>query len=395
MRAMVVSHSPVKSREVVSGVFGVGPHVAELVHHQDAQAVAAIQQGLAGGVVGGADGVEAGLLQAAYPELLGVGQSGGADDAVIVVDAGAPELGLHAVDAQAATGVGGDGADAEGALGPVQLGAVFGEGGHPAVEAGAVRAPEGGGVHIELAVGADLRRGQEGDLVGEGGGLLAVRADQRQTELDGVSLQAGVAEQDLRGDHGVALLQALRGETDAGGLQRDQVPLPEDYVPVNAGAGVPAGLPLAAQGQHLEGVLLAVAQAAVQLGVELGIAVAVGGDKLPIEVHHGPGHDALELRHSALLAPILRGEEGLLIGVGLHRIEAGLAGAGAGRVPVLQNHFILGQGDGPGLWGVAEERPEGVRHPGLNGPVLVPVDLFHLHLLLIRAQEHDSTSGRE
>ena len=67
------------------------PVVDVFVHYQHAQPVADLQRGLGAGVVGRAQGVVAVLLQNADPALQSVGMAGGAQQAVVVVDAGAPE----------------------------------------------------------------------------------------------------------------------------------------------------------------------------------------------------------------------------------------------------------------------------------------------------------------
>ncbi|MBQ1754921.1 MAG: hypothetical protein II002_08290, partial [Bacteroidales bacterium] len=85
---------------VVQGLVDV-PVVDVFVHDQHAQPVADLQRGLGAGVVGRAQGVVAVLLQNADPALQGVGMAGGAQQAVVVVDAGATED--HSLSVQAQT----------------------------------------------------------------------------------------------------------------------------------------------------------------------------------------------------------------------------------------------------------------------------------------------------
>nr|WP_263971996.1 hypothetical protein [Streptomyces resistomycificus] len=129
------------ARVVVTGLRD-RPHVEQLVHDEHAESVARVEQGDAHRVVRGAYGVEAGCLERPHPPFGGVGEVGGAEDAVVVVDRTAAELDGLAVDPQAADRVGGDGADTEVCGCLVDRAAVVVEAHGRLVEVGRVDAPQ-------------------------------------------------------------------------------------------------------------------------------------------------------------------------------------------------------------------------------------------------------------
>ena len=87
---------------VVVADLGAEPGVGQLVHDEHPVPVARAQQGAGCRVVGAADRVVAALLEDADAAVVRGVEGVRADDAVVVVDAGAAELDRRAVDAQAA-----------------------------------------------------------------------------------------------------------------------------------------------------------------------------------------------------------------------------------------------------------------------------------------------------
>ena len=75
---------------VVQGVLALVPHIKRLVHHQHADLVAGLEKRQGGRIVGDAQGVEARLLETGDLAPLRVGEGGGAQSAVVVVDTAAP-----------------------------------------------------------------------------------------------------------------------------------------------------------------------------------------------------------------------------------------------------------------------------------------------------------------
>ena len=86
-------------RVVVFG-FRLEPHVERLVHDQHPEPVARREHGLAHGVVGAANGVEAGRPQQFDASLFGPFDRGGTQHTVVVVHAGAAEEDRLPVDPQ-------------------------------------------------------------------------------------------------------------------------------------------------------------------------------------------------------------------------------------------------------------------------------------------------------
>ncbi len=89
----------------VVGVLGLVPHIRQLVHHQNTHVITGFQQGRPRRMVGAANGVEARLLQLFHAETLGLVEVRAADNAVVVMNAGSPELHGLAVDAKPLAGV--------------------------------------------------------------------------------------------------------------------------------------------------------------------------------------------------------------------------------------------------------------------------------------------------
>ena len=134
---------------VVVCILGLFPHVGELVHYQQAQFVAGFQEIAGRRVVGAADGIVAAFLELAHPAVFGRAVSGGSQQAVVVMDAAAPEKDRLTVDAETVLGVTRDGANAETLLVAVQEGAVLVFQLHTGgIEMGMLRVPEAGPLHL-------------------------------------------------------------------------------------------------------------------------------------------------------------------------------------------------------------------------------------------------------
>ena len=82
-------------------VLGLDPAVKEFFNHQQAQLVADVDEVLVGGVVAGADGVDAHVLHDGELAVHGVIVGGGAQSALVVVEADAVELDIFAVEMEA------------------------------------------------------------------------------------------------------------------------------------------------------------------------------------------------------------------------------------------------------------------------------------------------------
>ena len=126
-------------------LLALGPFIEGLIHDEEAEAVAEVEEFGGRGIVGAADGVDAGGAeekQAALPDLLG---NRGAQATGIFMEADALELHGDAVEGEAGVGVEGGGADAKGGDVGVEL-AVHGAGdvGDGGVDIGPFEGPERG-----------------------------------------------------------------------------------------------------------------------------------------------------------------------------------------------------------------------------------------------------------
>ena len=117
------------------------PFVEGLVHDEEAHSVAEVEKFRGGRVVGRADGVAAHgaeEFEAALPHAQG---DGGADGSGFVVEADAVDFDVFAVEEEAAVGVEGGFADAEGGVVDVGENACGADGGAKGVESGSGKAP--------------------------------------------------------------------------------------------------------------------------------------------------------------------------------------------------------------------------------------------------------------
>ncbi len=222
---------------VVLGLVDV-PVVDVLVHHQDAQAVAGVEKGARAGVMCAAQRVVALLAHEKDLALDGVGPGAGAQDAVVVVDAGA--LQDHTLAVEQKTVVAPlQGADAKGGLGLVALASIGRRQGNAAqVELRIVRRPQARAGHVKLQGCAAIRAHRH--LAGRQG-LLAIKRD----KLDhGLASTGGL---DVHGHAG----RRARADPGRKGAHAHAVALdvgtrthPQGHGPVDARSRVPTAVGL-------------------------------------------------------------------------------------------------------------------------------------------------------
>ena len=286
----------VQIRVIVFSLVNV-PAVHELIHHQHSQAVAGLQHGLGDRIVGGADCVVAVLHEDPDAALFRLGIGAGAQNAVVVVNAGAAQDDALAVDEQALSGLPFQGPDSESLFHHI-----FAECDAAGVKVGSLGAPELTVLYFEVELGN-----------GAGAGLLAlffIGAD--EALLIGAALKIRLLSlQDL--DPHLARHGCIYGHADPAGLMiqcadPDAVyrnigvsPFPEPYRPVDAGAGIPAAVGLvgiARLDQDL--VLLTVFEKCGGVYIEVGIAVRSLPCFFAVDINFRVVIDALELEDLGL-----------------------------------------------------------------------------------------------
>ena len=144
---------------------------------------------------------------------------------------------------------------------------------------------------------------------------------------------------------------------------------PEPDRAEDARAGIPAGIGLVGVAGDDQQLVLPFLQGAVQLRVEIGVAVGPGGDLLSVEPDLGVVIHALEFQDQLLPGQVLRQGKELAIFVVAALEPADVALAQAGADPGLGAHGVVRQGDGDGL-AARLQRP--------TGPAAVEIISFHL-----------------
>ena len=273
-------------------VLGIDPAVKEFLDHQQAQFVADVDEVLVGGVVAGADGVDAHVLHDGELAVHGVIVGGGAQSALVVVEADAVELDILPVEMESGA-VKAEIAEAEGGLHGIHHLSADGELGADGVQVGVVHRPElrtgyhraGRGGHRLAGIDCDGSAGciiRLNHRVGHGHlhGRIAV------VDHVGLHLYGAVSGADIRRGDIVALVVHVDGVGD------DQ-----SDVTVDAAAGVPAAggdIVHGLDGDDIVGDAVA-GEIVGDVKGKGGIAVVVFADKGPVDIDVGIGIDAVEL----------------------------------------------------------------------------------------------------
>ena len=317
---------------VVDGLLFV-PHIEGLVQQQHTQPVADLHQRQRRGIVGHPQCVEAGLLQQPDLPLLGRREGSCAQNAVVVVDAAAPELHGLAVEPEAVDGVGGNGADAEGSLRRVGDRAVGGDGGPQPVQVGIFRAPQGRVFHGQGDGQRRFLTGPDRHGVGDGGGAFDFRAD--------LGLPGPV-----RGDqvadfhHGLMLIRLHRLDEHVPRLHPDVAAGPQEHVPVQARAGIPAGGGLHIVGDDFQ--LVAAVEPGVfgQVHQKRRVAVGMLGNLIAVPDDLGIAVGAVHVQNQ--MCRLFGPQVADVVGAAAHKEAVGGAAGGLG-VPGPGNGVVIGQ----------------------------------------------------
>ena len=99
----ILAVAGVDERGVVVGCLRLPPAVEGLIDDEHADGVAGVEEGAGGGIMGGADEVEAGVLHQADLADLGGIEGHSPEDAVVVMDTGAVDEQRHIVELKAIT----------------------------------------------------------------------------------------------------------------------------------------------------------------------------------------------------------------------------------------------------------------------------------------------------
>ncbi|EGY01721.1 hypothetical protein AZA_58047 [Nitrospirillum viridazoti Y2] len=366
---------------VVLGALGLVPGVERLVDDQHAQRVGGVQRRLAGGVVGAADGVVAGGLHQRDLTRVRVGQAGGADHVIVVVDVAALQHHLSAVDAQALARVDGEGADAEAGAPLILQRAAHAHLLHQGVEIGRVGGPQRRPVHherlvqIRVAVGRHRpylpRLGHHGAV---GRHHLGLQFDRRRVHRPVHHRRPHRHLSPLRRRHRRGDGRALRVKVD--GVQDVQADRADQ-----AGAGVPARRRIGMVDPHGDDIVTG-AHLARQIEAEGGVAIAMPRHRLAIQPDVGIHVDGFEIQaddagrprrvqHQVPAVPGLppRQVTGVLPGDRL-RVE------GRRTIGTIINGSVVGNGDRPPVLVIEGHGPGARRLAAVDAPAGYQGQLF-------------------
>ena len=329
---------------------GHAPFVEGLVHDQESQLVAEVEELRGGRIVAGADGVaahRAERFQAALPDPLGHGR---AHATAVVMQADAVELHVLAVDQAALVGVETHLPDPQRRVVLVQDAVLILERGSQAVQVGRIDGPEIGignhepGLEIPLTAGRDLTRFSKLGAVDD----LPILVEEFRVHRVLAVVLAFILDLGHDCDGGGVLGDLRCGDDDAPAidmhLARDQQP----RMPVDARARVPAGVGLEgvvdADGQHVRAVELEVLG---QIVGEADVAAGPLAERVAVDPDLAVLVDAVEL-DGDLLALAGRGQAKRLA---IPADAGGQVGAlVAGRFGPREGPFdapVMGQVQGP------------------------------------------------
>ena len=281
-----------------------------LVHHQQSQPVAGIEQLWRGRVVRRAVGVAAHVLEAAHAKLLHGIRHGHADAGVILVVAGAEQLQRAAVEEEALVGVEAERANAKRRVAGVYDLVAHADLSVQRVQRGAVHVPELRARELHVLLRLEVHPLREPELEQPAGGFLPARVEHGAMDLTD-RLLVGLID-DSRADRDVrpaGTRLVVEGRSD----ERAPVPdvqrrgLRQPHVAVDARALVPPALDVGGVDAHRQHVLATVVRHIADVEVEARVAAAVVADAMPVQPHFAAAEDAVELEPQ-LAAEVFGGE---------------------------------------------------------------------------------------
>ena len=366
----------VKVQGVIQVALAALPHIRKLVHHQHAQLVADTQQSRSRRVVGHADGIEARLLEKSDLPTVGVLIGGRSQDAAVVMDAGAPELDAPAVEAQAPGGVQREGADAEAVLRRVQRLPALGEAALYAVKGRGVLRPERGLLNQDPLAQRPFFPCSEEERAFLRADLFALLIQDAAYKAQLFRAGAEVHRLGLDAEYSPVLICVFGADLNAVRLDIDHIRREQIYVPVDAAAGVPAGIGHAGVFDLHADLVVPGVQPGRQIHIEGRVAVGLAPGQLLVDIDHRAAVDALQLEDMPARKLRLLQVQELTVGIVPPAAVAGVSLVRAHRIRRAFDHGVMGQRHVPGVFRHTPYQGEGVPiRPEL--PSFIPFDLFH------------------
>ena len=295
------------------------PAVDIFVHHQHAEPVTGLQQIFGAGIVCGADRIVAGFLKNADAALFHLGIGARAQNAIVMMNAGAADDEAPAVDGNAFFACPGERADAEGFLCEV-----VSKANACSIQVRRIHIPDLCIRDFEFKIACAVGTGHSGmpvknlqiDIARDGG--LHLHADSGR--MNGQGFDAYAVDRDM-------LFRAG----------------PEPDRTENAGAGIPAGVGLICVAGNDPQLIFALAQGAVQRHIEIGIAVGALGNLLTVEIDLGVMVNAFKLQSQCLSLLLVCERKSFPVFIVAAFKPADIALAKAGADPRLCAHGVVRQ----------------------------------------------------
>lgn len=322
-----------EGKAVVVFVLPLGPAVEELIHHEEAHAVAEIEEIRSHRSVGRADGVDAEFaegLEAAFPNSQRNGDSYGT---AILMEADALELEVFPIEPETGVGLELRGADADGGADFIKHRFTGHDSGDEGMELGAFEAPELGLGDFELLGEIAVLAGGEGGDGIRGGKRFAIGTEQDGAEGDLAGFFRSIGDLGLDVHRGAGGGGFRSGDMDAPRRDMDGMRHDETDVSIDARTGIPAGGGLAG-GVRLDGeeVFSTRVELAGDVVTKAEVAAGPVAEQLPIEPDVAVFHHAVEFDPDILA--LAAGRQGDLLAIPGDAGRKPSTGTGGGGVLV-------------------------------------------------------------
>ena len=316
---------------IVMFVFALGPAVEKLVHDEEAHPVAKVEELGGGGIVGGADGVDAEFLEDFETALPHGERHGCSDGSAIVVEADALELEVFSVQPEAGVRLELGAADAEGGGDFVEHSIPGGDAGNERVELRGFEAPERGILDADQLARFGFFFGNERQAGFRTGDFLAGWIDHHRAQDDANRLFRGAGQICGNFDDRDLCSHLRSRDVDAPRRDMHRIGGDEADVTVDSRAGIPTRRGLGrGVGPDDEEIRLAGLEVVGEVVAEADVTIGPAAEVVGVDPDVAVRHDAVELHPHALALGL--GGHGDFLAIPGHAGRQPAAGARGRRV---------------------------------------------------------------